>query len=849
MVRKSFIASLVIATLGVFILFTRTAQAKPDIAMRVKVTQVGAVAPTVEQSFKASFGGTNPVTFKGDAWSEWFFFAGYNDEERLAVGVAVVPEPAIDPFPRIKLSAEMTVEDGEKTTNTADLFGPTLSVMLWKSGDKVHVDTRAGHTARVYGPFFKAAAIPENERPRQILFGDRFILGSWEDNNALSWKEGIGGLAGLGINAHTFEGINQPALAQVIRDAGIKKVWGAVYEPPGYAFNFNLDRKKVFDEFVQKQIAPVLNAGWKKEDIGYWVTSDEPGWYFPSVYNNFNNDPNALDAFHAYLKANGQTPALLGKASWADVRLIGRKQYKDLPSRRLFYWSNRFVPWASSKFFAEVTRSYEEAIRPGVPVLVNFNNFMGLMYNPGPVANNPDKTSPNGAMGQHDWLEFGRERGSTAIATEDWFGDWAASYWSFYAARLRSAAELSGDPKVGFGGLIIPRVSGDPGGMPRKIMALVGNGAKTVEFFIFGPESQFPGNTYSENFPVYKEIAAGTRLVGKAEDLLFPGKTRRPEVALLTPQSSQFWDLEEQEVASGLYEATNTNMHGGRMEYTSEMFSIYHTLQRSAIPMNFVDEKSLTEDSLKNYKVLYVTAPDLPTESIDGLLRWVRAGGTLVTLPGAGQNDRYHQPLGTLNVDSGIRPAKAVRELSDWGGATASGSFTVGGEKVTAYGRREALTATDAKVIHTFEDGAPALTEKTLGTGRILHYAFLPGLSYYRATADTTIPDRLNAGTGMRLLLGSPLQTAGVNLPVTVNRGLIEAPALYSDKGVAVTLLNYGEETKNAAIKEVEVTVDTPKPVTRAESVQSGKLEFEQKGNKTTVKLPLGDVDVLKLYY
>jgi hypothetical protein len=290
-------------------------------------------------------------------------------------------------------------------------------------------------------------------------------------------------------------------------------------------------------------------------------------------------------------------------------------------------------------------------------------------------------------------------------------------------------------------------------------------------------------------------------------------------------------------------------MHFGRMEYTSEMFSLYHTLQRAAIPANFVDEKALTEPRLNDYKVLYVTAPDLPAEAVDGLLKWVRAGGVLVTLPGAGQNDRYHQPLGALNEASGIKPDKALRELSDWNGATANGTLQVNNQTLTVFGRREPLQVTNAQTMYSFDDGKPAVTSKTLGAGRILHFAFLPGLSYYRATAQPEVKDRLQAGSGMRELVASPLQIANVSLPVTVSRALIEAPALYSAGGVAVTLLNYGEETKNAEVKEVEVTVAVDKPVTRVESVQQGKLIFKQNGDRVTVSLPLGDVDVLKLYY
>src|ERR1051326_1316131 len=336
------------------------------------------------------------------------------------------------------------IEGSNETSHSdAELFGPHLGFILWKDA-AWRIDTYAGHDRRVYGPAMKQAQIPSDQRPKKFVFGERFIGG---DNDMIDWREGLERLSAMGFNA--IHGVPRPLVEEAQR-MGFTRVWGAVYNPPGYAFNFAPDRQQQFVKFVEAEIAPALAAGWKKEQIGFWFTSDEPGWYYPATYDQFNSDTNALAAFHAYLKDRKLTLADLGKSSWDDVKLIGRKQYTDLPSRRLFYWSNRFVPWASSTFFAEVTRAYEQVIRPGVPVVVNFNNFFGTFYQPGPIANNSARTDPNAAMGQHDWLEFGRVRGSTCISTEDWFGDDAADHWSFYAERLRSAAGVGG---VEFGGL------------------------------------------------------------------------------------------------------------------------------------------------------------------------------------------------------------------------------------------------------------------------------------------------------------------------------------------------------------------------------------------------------------
>ncbi|MCA8831100.1 type 1 glutamine amidotransferase family protein [Hymenobacter pini] len=824
----------------------------PDYRVRVRILRVQGKAPAAAQSFSLSLtGNTQVVSFRGTAWSGWVastragieqVLASYNNANnafwQVATNARVTPTGAA-PFPTLKAQVQCVIVGGETSTTEAELFGSNLGLILWKGADqKIHMDTYAGHGRRVYDQALKAAFLPEPERPKKILFGERYI---GADDDYLSWREGVRRLCGLGFNAlHPV-----PAhLTATVKAAGIRKIWGAVYNPPGYAFNFNPQRQAEFVKFAQDQIAPSLAAGWQKDEIGFWVTSDEPGWYYPARYQEFNQDPNALAVFHAYLQERGLTPASLGKPAWSQVQLIGRQEYHDLPSRRLFYWSNRFVPWASARFFGEVAHAYEAAIRPQVPVLVNFNNFMGLAYQPGPIGNNDQGNNPNAAMGQHDWLEFGRERGSTAIATEDWFGDDMAPQWSFYASRLRAAAELG---QVSMASLVIPRVSGQrPGGMSQKLLALVGHGAKTIQFFTFGPEYNFPGNCYSENLPVFKPLAQGMRLVAKAEDLLYPGQAKTSPVAILTPQTSPLWDLEEFVRPPRIIDATNPYLDAGRMGYMVDMHGVFLALQHSAVPVRFVDEQKLAEPDFQQTKVLYVTAPDLPAEATDAVLRWVRAGGTLVTTAGSMEFDRYHQPTSLFLQAASVTPAAALRlQALQYADAKPVGQVSTAGGALTVFGEREKLSVKpDAQVIEQFEDGTPAVTERRLGSGRIIRFACYPGLSYRHSATTYTggLPSGFDAG--WRYLLVKPVLDAHPDLPVQLDKPLVEAPALYSAAGVAVTLLNW-----SGTPQEVQVTVATDKPVRRAVSGQRGALRFRQTGSRVTVRLPVADVDVLQLYY
>lgn len=835
----------------------------PDFAVRVRVLRVGEDAPAADAAFSLAVGDGTAVTFTGDVWSSWAestrtgiskalaaYPNSYNRRWQVRTGCTITWPDNQVPAVSLHLDVETRLlPEGAINRTPAELSGRNLGLLLWRDDDNtIQLDTLAGHGRRVHDRAMRAAAIPPEDRPKRIIFGDRYIGG---DSDAIAWREGIERLCGLGFNA--MHGV-PPAYIPVVREGGISRLWGAVYSPPGYAFSFATNRQEIFRAFAEKQISSALDAGWRREEIAFWVVSDEPGWYYPAQYETFNKDPLAMADFHSYLQKQGLRPRSLGVSRWQDIRLTGRHTAVDLPSRRLFYWSNRFAPWASSRFFAEVTHAFEEILGDGFPIMINFNNFIGRLYQPGPVANNSHKDDPDAAMGQHDWLEFGRQRGSTCISTEDWFGDASAPQWSFYATRLRSAAELA---DTGFGSLVIPRTSGQrPEGMAQKLLALVGQGAKNIKFFTFGPEYNFPGNCYSYHTSVYKPLSLGMQITGRAEELLYPGRLRRPQTAILMPQSAQLWDLAEMEKARGVMDVTNTDMFRSHMAHMAETYGLHLALQHAAVPVQTIDEEACLEPQLADYRIIYLTAPDLPVEAARGLLRWVRRGGTLVMTAGSGLHDRYHQPMDLLSDAAGARPAKAIRPVLVNLASVAEGDqVTLPGKDTPAlpsYGERETIKVRRrTTVVARFADDTPALTTRTLGRGRILRFALFPGLCYRRSArvAVNGLPGGFD--DRWRELITAPVREAQIHLPVAVDRPLIDAPALFSEGGVAVTLLNWSGEAQES----VHVTIRTPRPPSRVVSARRGPLPFVTREAAagdftfaTDVTLDLADVDVLSLY-
>jgi hypothetical protein len=151
------------------------------------------------------------------------------------------------------------------------------------------------------------------------------------------------------------------------------------------------------------------------------------------------------------------------------------------------------------------------------------------------------------------------------------------------------------------------------------------------------------------------------------------------------------------------------------------------------------------------------------------------------------------------------------------------------------------LTVKGAAVKATFADGTPALIECDVKRGRILRFACFPGICYAHS----------GLAAGWRELIAEPVRQAGVTLPVTVDRPQIEALALYSDLGVAVTLLNWSWSVQS----NVTVVVRSEREPARVVSARKGALKGDFKAAvngpfkfETAVTVDLADVDVLSVY-
>jgi hypothetical protein len=382
-------------------------------------------------------------------------------------------------------------------------------------------------------------------------------------------------------------------------------------------------------------------------------------------------------------------------------------------------------------------------------------------------------------------------------------------------------------------------LGGEEAGASYKILSLVGHGAKTVDLFAFGPEPLFPGNCWSEDTDRYGSIADALRLVGRAENLLYPGTPARGNVAILLPDGSKLWDDS-----------------GADRLYEEEIPYLHQALTHAGYTVDFVDNTDLAQGALtqRGYTTLYVTSPNVSAAAQAAVAGWVNGGGTLVVTPGGAVADEYNDPTTTLDAVLGLQSRQAIRDDSVQGVFVADTTLTLqdpafGTDSMGLYGPIAPLHPTGATVAATLGTGVAGITRNRYGAGTAIAYAFFPGDQYFRSpdrrygeqSSEHWLPQHW--GDLQRQVAVEPAALAHTPRPVIVSTPGVEAELLQSDKGLAIVLLNWTDQP----ISQLTVTVPNADHFFRARSAQGVDVQTQVQGDSVTITLPLDHVDVVML--
>ncbi len=618
-------------------------------------------------------------------------------------------------------------------------------------------------------------------------------------------------------------------------------------------------------------------------DIKYFALIDEPGWKFPASFTRAPSQwSRATTRFQNHIaQYSGLDATAFGGSNpsdWSSVQMAGHEQVTtDLRVARRYYWTMDFLQDALTRG-AEWLREAWERKLGGYPVvyadLSNYDIWFDGSYKLSPTSE-VDSLTP-------DWKRLNSVLDGFAEIAGWGQNDRDVDRYEYQAALLQSSLSMA-PPS----GLVIPpsrpaRTIGaiihgqdlgyHPWGVAYTTLSLIGHGAKTLEYYAFGPYPlMLDDNGWSDNTKVYLPIARANDLIAAAEaagpNIFFAGKppiagqTNGNPVAIVLPTTSYLWNPSIPPPPAG----------PPTYYYTWEARGLYLALAHQAIGADFLDQKEITAAKLNQYKVVYVVGPNLPSAVTQILAAWVHdRQGVLALTPGAIVSDEYNQHDATIEniFGGGARSDTAARSATLAGGPGSSGR---NGRQLNnsisspVCGPDSALFPSQAlgtNMEQNYGIGGPttgATLSKVYGNGKIYFYSYFPGFSYL-SSPDRTSMTRLptNWDAGLRSSVAIPTTFAGVKRAVTVTLqgqvtelGGVEPLLLQAGaNGDAVVLLNWTD----IPITNVTVTVANAKQFNKSATLVLGNQIGEGLGlagvvvNGTDLQFQipwLGNVDVL----
>jgi hypothetical protein len=642
------------------------------------------------------------------------------------------------------------------------------------------------------------------------------------------------------------------------------------YTYPLCYFDFFLSKQEIrLNEWIKAITDQLSKNGAISANIRHIAIADEPSWGVNEVVNKIRDSADYLTTFHAFLEnKTGLTAQDFGAKAGESFNVLFPALFTipegtSLPDRRLYYWTVRFLVESASDGFgriAELIRGSSVGVdQPNLLTPVNKDSFGGSWSDTGCWHSNALSTYRAGepgtgepGIGEPDWFDLGRKN-VPAIWAENWDGDSFGINLSYTANLMRCAANLGSEKN--FGAYIRGLRLNDPLAPIYAVMTYAGYGCKNFSFFTYGHGPYQPDNSWSEYTTLYPAIRNALDMLGQAEDLLYPGKPPVAQVAVLHPGASDIWN-----------EATNTHL------YLLEAHGIYHALRHAGYAVDLIDEIELKDNffSNNNYRVLYITGPNIPRSAIEPLKAWVMAGNTAIVTNGAAMRDEYHEKFVDADgVDSllGLVSNSRTEDRTEIGSllknkrqyikinnqlygeptpfllADNSHLLQVKLDNIHVTVKTIVSDTTDTHIFATEHQPDPTV-------GRAITFGMYFGAAYmlnYNIGGTWNIETRnirpTNWNPIFRKLIVAPVEQLSITKPVEIDQNIeIECCRLDSTAGIGIVLLNWsGKKAENLTFK-----VTNNGTFTNVKSVKQGILVANVVGANLEIELPsLETVDVL----
>ncbi len=552
-----------------------------------------------------------------------------------------------------------------------------------------------------------------------------------------------------------------------------KKAGKTTEEPDGCPFDPAL--KAYVMETVDKSIEEHHTVG-AKDSWALW--DDEMGVY---AKEHIAHCERCAAVFRDYLRAQKVSLSDLGKKSWDEVQPFdiwlprapaagGRKSsasgtgFASAPDNAAdalrYYYTYRLMTHATAQVYPEAAAKFAAA---GIKLYA--------MQGPTP--------SWNGSS--LDWNEFYDLKANTAFVFETSNRDARTWQWESYLAEIGRGIATRNN--LAMGCLVKPH----RGAPAQRMLSVVARGTTTLEWYTYGPDYS-KGDSFSQSPELLEQVARAARFLGRAEPYLYGAKyARQPEVAFVTPRSSEIW--------SRVTDLNLTTFENAKW--------VYLALMHAHVPLDILSEQQLAEGKLDHYKVIYIPGTHLRRDSASAVRAWVRAGGTVWTDATGLSRDEANQPATAMNEMLGL----ADRQLETWGSVApyratelkplteanppAGAEFGWDKAKIVARTARELLHPTTAEVVATFTDGKPAVTRNHFGKGEAIVAGLWSGVSYSGTIRRSDFDMHTDFDATVRALIAAPALARGVYRPAVPGDALVETIALSKDQQRSVALINW----------------------------------------------------------
>lgn len=534
------------------------------------------------------------------------------------------------------------------------------------------------------------------------------------------------------------------------------------------------------------------------------------------------SNTNALNNFHAWLKAKRIKPRDLGVATLTEVvpienpkTLFERQQENLAAANRIFYYTSRFRQESATERFCWLNESFHRhvstnALTSTLPADHPYFAGTGLGMGMGP---NPAWGSTPLAL---DWFDLGRRRALDLIGIEDWMGlqyMYGPSYtWEgfqlmgFQAAIFRSASQ----GKLPIIAWVTPS---DATNLTLKAASALSQGAKHLFFWTYGPTAFGTENYWSDLPGAYDGMVTLSRQRAFAESVLIPASLRPTRVALLYSISSDLWQP---------------------FGYTHmlERRFIYLALRHAQYGVDLLSEEDILAGRLTDYTTLYSADPCLRHDTMKLIDRWVYRGGTLVGTCAAGSRNEFNEPATDLNSTFGLTSVTvthtqekqpfhiraAINNTPDLDTIILSPT-----NQLNAIGIRVVATPTHrAHTTATFSNTAPAIISHKYGRGHTLYFATCPGIAYGKAARFVARELREQWPTHLRTLLTAPINPTTTPPAVHLSHPVVECGVYDTPTATALTLANFTYRT----IPNLQITLTLPFLPTTVTSAETGSCKF-----------------------